>query len=637
MPQIIFNPGNRTIEIAEGTPLLEAAEQLGLSIEAPCGGRGVCGKCLVRITSGKADFQNDGMLPPELEAEGFVLICRTKAGREPLSVEVLSQLELEQGQFAEASSDLHLINRDLLPHEPDLEPDVNMTTVTLQQPAAGDGLSDLDRLEKAATSATGAQRIELPLGLLRTLPEKVRQDGGQVVLTHFNEYGTAHIIDIEAPGQQGSFGIAVDIGTTTVAVQLHDMKSGHILASKTDYNAQVACGMDVISRINYAKKQHRREELRHKVLESINGIVKELAASHGIKHAAIRNASLSGNTTMVHLLLGIDPEYIRLEPYTPAVYSVPYFKAGELGLDIHPGTRVRIAPSVGSYVGGDITSGLLCTSLATASEEICLFIDIGTNGELVLGNSEFLIGCACSAGPAFEGGGIEMGMRASTGAIECADVDRDTGKAHYVTIGAVPPVGICGSGMISLTANLFASGWLDAAGRLDRSRESTSIDTAGKTAKYIIAPAEHSGNGRPVYVSETDLDNLIRAKAAIFSACCVMLRNVGMGFEDLSKVYIAGGFGRYLDIDHAVTIGLLPDLPNGKFAYIGNASLMGAAMTLMSKRHRDKQDELAKRITYIDLSTEPGYMDQYTAALFLPHTDAQLFPHSGERVSRSCR
>jgi uncharacterized 2Fe-2S/4Fe-4S cluster protein (DUF4445 family) len=278
---------------------------------------------------------------------------------------------------------------------------------------------------------------------------------------------------------------------------------------------------------------------------------------------------------------------------------------------------------VGSYVGGDITSGLLCTSLSTEADEVCLFIDIGTNGELVLGNNEFLLGCACSAGPAFEGGGIDCGMRASVGAVEWVDVDASTGLPSCSIIGGGVAAGICGSGIMSLIADLFEKGWLDAGGKLDRSRPCPAVVTDGRAARYLLTQAGE--NRRAVYVSETDIGNVIRAKAAIFSACRVMLRKVGMDFRDLDGVYVAGGFGRYLDVGRAIRIGLLPGLAQDQFHFIGNSSLTGAYMTLLSARHRARQEETAGRITYIDLGAEPEYMGEYTAALFLPHTDAGLF------------
>jgi uncharacterized 2Fe-2S/4Fe-4S cluster protein (DUF4445 family) len=329
---------------------------------------------------------------------------------------------------------------------------------------------------------------------------------------------------------------------------------------------------------------------------------------------------------MVHLLLGLNPEYIRIEPYTPTLLETPCFSAEEVGIAINQNSWVYISPSVGSYVGGDITAGLLCTGLATDSEDISLFIDIGTNGEIVIGNNNFMMTCACSAGPAFEGGGIDCGMRAAIGAIEKVEVETVTGICKYWTIGNVKPMGICGSGMISLLAGLLLTGWIDAAGKFTRKKKSKAIKVDGRNASYIMVPAKQSATGREITISELDIENIIRAKAAIYSACALMLNQVGMTFNDLSSIYIAGGFGRFLDLEKAMIIGLIPDLPMEKFHYIGNSSLTGSYMILVSQEFRKKQIELCKKMTYLELNTEPGYMDQYTGAMFLPHTNPELFP-----------
>jgi uncharacterized 2Fe-2S/4Fe-4S cluster protein (DUF4445 family) len=578
------------------------------------------------------DFDNSSILPKQMLDEGLVLICRTRLMDVAVCVDTFTNIEKEQGKFSKMSEDILLVDKDLLPTPWDFEPIVKEALLDVPQPVMGDGLSDFDRFRRAVFARLGGNQIDLPLPLLKKLPVILRETDGKLALSYHFQSDILRITALDSPECfSAHYGIAVDIGTTTIAVKLVDMKQGDIISSKTDYNKQIECGLDVISRINYARKPERLEELRIKVLETINRLIGELAGLNGIDPDRITSASIAGNTTMVHLLLGIIPEYIRLEPYTPAVYQVPLFNASELGLAVSPFTPVHIAPSVGSYLGGDITSGILCTSLATHSSDVCLFIDIGTNGELVLGNEDFLLGCACSAGPAFEGGSIENGMRASLGAIERVEINKETGLPVYSTIGAVPPAGICGSGIISLVAGLLKTGWIDPAGKLDRARPCRAIDASAKNARYIIAPPEDSPSGKAIFVTESDIDNLIRAKAAIFSACRVMLQSVSMDFGDLSKVYIAGGFGRYLDIDKAKTIGLIPDLPAGTFDFIGNSSMIGAYMTLLSKRHREKQQELAGKITYLDLSTEAGYMDQYTAALFLPHTDRNLFRDITER------
>lgn len=626
MPHITFKPSGIIVDVPANSSLLDAAKKAGISVEIPCGGNGVCGKCLVKIEYGAISFENNGILPQSMLDESFVLICKTKVLDEPVCVHIFSDLEKEKGKFSHTSDDMRLIDSDLLPNLIEIEPIVKKAAIEVASPVMGDGLADFDRFKKAVLSNLGGQDIELPLNLLKALPNKLREADGKITIAFYREENNIHIVNMEQNKYTDRYyGIAVDIGTTTIAVQLVLMTNGKIIASKTDYNAQIECGLDVISRINYAKKPERLEELRTKVTGTINRILKELIMSAGVNSNDIYNASVAGNTTMVHLLLGIIPEFIRLEPYTPAIYQVPFYKAFEIGIDIHPYAPVYLAPSVGSYVGGDITSGILCTKLAAQSEELCLFIDIGTNGEMILGNDDFLLGCACSAGPAFEGGGIEHGMRASQGAIERVDIDKETGTATCSTIGNTAPAGICGSGMISLIAGLFKTGWIDAAGKLNRLKPCSAIEINGKNAKYILAEAEKCKNGKTIYITEADIDNLIRAKGAIFSACRVMLQSIDMDYADVSRIYIAGGFGRYLDIEKSTIIGLLPDLPSEKFTFIGNSSIIGAYMTLLSEKHRKKQLELSKKITYLDLSTDPGYMDQYTAALFLPHTDSKLF------------
>lgn len=619
MGSVTFLPDNITVEVPEGSALLDAARTAGVHAETPCGGSGLCKKCAVRIAAGEADFGNDGYLPGEMAAEGYVLLCKAKVKSGPLSV-MLPSKDDEKGKFS-SDNDLALVDGALLPKA--LSPVVKSISLNVQAPAAGDGLSDADRFDLAVKERLGTA-ASMPLGALQALPETLRAQDGEVAGHYYKTQQGAAIVDITPAGASGDYGVAVDIGTTTVAVQLVDMGSGRVLGTKTEYNAQVACGLDVISRINYAKKPERLAELRQKALSTINGNLGILANGLGIDARNIRNISVAGNTTMIHLLLGVAPEYIRLEPYTPAIYAPQMYAAGEIGIGVNPQAPVYIAPGVGSYVGGDITSGVLCTTLAGDSSDICLFIDIGTNGEIVLGNSDFLIGCACSAGPAFEGGGIEKGMRASEGAIERAVIDKVSGLCDFATIGGAQPAGICGSGMISLAAGLFKTGWLDPSGRFERVRHCDAISIESRNARYIVDHPERGGRGE-VYITEADIDNLIRAKAAIFSACRVLLKNVGLEFGDISRMYIAGGFGRYLNIENAKAIGLVPEIPEDRFVFLGNASLSGAYMTLLSEQHRAKQREIAKKITYIDLSLEPGYMNEYTAALFLPHTDETLF------------
>ncbi|MCU0289546.1 MAG: ASKHA domain-containing protein [Acidobacteria bacterium] len=631
MTNIIFQPSGKTVDVPYGTELLEAARKAEVLIESPCGGSGTCGKCLTRIISGKVAFknhQNHEALSSISTAGRYALACQTKILDEPLLVEIPEQSGREGGQFIDETGEMCLKQHELFPKGWQPSPLTHKLVLEVPPPQLADGLSDLDRLAQTLSKRIEKKDIHYPLSVIHRIAEVLRRENGKVTLTIAETPAQCRVIHIE-PGDQTTnhYGLAVDIGTTTVAVQLVYLPTAAVLGTQTAYNDQIECGLDIISRINYAARPHRLQELRERILKTINFLVNQICRGKNIDPKDINSVVIAGNTTMIHLLLGLPPENIRLEPYTPTLLTAPTFIAGEIGININPQAVAYISPAVGSYVGGDITSGLLCTGMAGERDEVSLFIDIGTNGEIVIGNNEFLVTCACSAGPAFEGGGIEQGMRAALGAIEKIEVDPITGMPTYQTIGQVKPKGICGSGMISLLANLFQTGWLDPAGKLNRAKKSPAIRVNGRQAYYIAAHAEESGlAGKPVMVSETDIENIIRAKAAIYSAASLLLEQVGMKFADLTHIFIAGGFGRFLDIEKAITLGLIPDLPRERYHYIGNSSLMGAYMVLVSQETRQRQQEIARRMTYIELSTDPSYMNQYTGALFLPHTDINQFP-----------
>jgi uncharacterized 2Fe-2S/4Fe-4S cluster protein (DUF4445 family) len=627
MPLITFHPEGKSIEVPRGTELLDAVHQAGISLDASCGGEGTCGNCLVRIESGEIDSDASELLSPAQAAQGFVLACKSRILNVPVVVEIPAQ-SLRGGEpFIDETEVAGIDDQDLFLNEPILDPPVFKSYLDVPGAKLQDGLSDLDRLTRAIQSRCGKHELTVPLEIIRHAAETLRADNGKVTVT-LADYSNQIYVSALEPGDGTSrqFGIAVDIGTTTVAARLVDCTTPRILATRTAYNDQIDCGLDVISRINYARKPERLRELRARVLRTINRLVKAVCQAGNVDHREVTSAVVAGNTTMIHLLLGLNPEHIRLGPYTPTILQSLNLTAREIGIDINAETIVYIPPGIGSYVGGDITSGLLCTRIATGSQNVNLFIDIGTNGELVIGNHEFLLACACSAGPAFEGGGIECGMRAAAGAIDRVTIDHDSGVAACRTIGNAKPAGICGSGMISLLAELFLTGWVDPAGKLRRDKESPAIRIEGRQARFVIVPAQDSASGKPILITESDIENITRAKAAVYAACSLLLEQVELDFEHLADIFVGGGFGRFLDIEKAVIIGLLPDLPRERYHYLGNSSLMGACKTLVSRRSRECQLELCRRMTYLELNTNPAYMNQYTAALFLPHTDIERFP-----------
>lgn len=622
MPNIIFLPLASSVEAAPGAALLEAAARAGVGLDSECGGKGTCGSCLCLVTAGRAGGDSAAFLAPEAIGEGYVLACRAVVGAEDLTVRVPERAAGGPGQF---------VAEDLAPGPAPAPEDLPVAPLILGvDPArAGDGRSDLDRTA-AALARAGEARPRFALSAMRKAAAALRAEDGKISLCLDRTQGRAfRLRPASAAGRP--LGAAVDLGTTTVAVALVDLATGRTLAADTAYNAQTARGLDVISRITWAARPSGLRELTRLARGTVNRLLEGLARRFGRARRDIVAVSLSGNTTMTHLLLGLPPEHIRLAPYTPTVFAPGGLDCREAGLFAHPAAPLFLAPAVGSYVGGDIASGLLASGVAEA-EGVSLFLDLGTNGEAVLGNRDFLLCCACSVGPAFEGGGLACGMRAAFGAVERVDVDMASGAAEAQTIGGGPALGLCGSGAISLMAGLFAAGWLDPAARLDRSRPCPAIRSNGRSADYLLVPAHASGAQHDIVVTETDFGNLLRAKAAVYAGCDLLLAQAGLGFADLDQVVVAGGFGRFLDVDAAIAIGLLPELPREKFRFAGNASLAGSTRALLSCQAQEQRSAIARRMTYLDLSDEPAYMDRFTAALFLPHTEAARFPSAAARI-----
>jgi len=428
-----------------------------------------------------------------------------------------------------------------------------------------------------------------------------------------------------ADAAEGDYGIAVDIGTTTVTAALINLNSGKIVSKASAGNGQIRYGADVINRIIQSSKPGGKEKLRRAVCEeTLAPMMETLCKEGGVDPMDVKRCVIAGNTTMEHLFVGEDAESIRLEPYVPAFLELHGKTAKDVFLPINPDSKMIFAPNVGSYVGGDITAGTLTTMLWN-SEELSLFVDLGTNGELVYGNGDFMLCCACSAGPAFEGGDISCGMRATNGAIEACSIDEETMEPSYTVVGkpGTKPVGLCGSGLIDVISELFRCGIISPKGKFAKEGKRIRRDEYG--ASYVIAFADESGNGKDIELNEIDLDNFIRAKGAIFSAIRSMLNSLDMTVDFIDHIYIAGGIGSGIDIEKAISIGMLPKCELEKYKYIGNSSLMGACAMLLSDEAEDKVFEIGRNMTYLELSTHPGYMDEFVAACFLPHTDSSLF------------
>ncbi len=609
MPCVRFLPLDLTVEVPSGTLIHEAAIRAGLhALELPCGGQGTCGQCLVELPQ---------------EQDRLVLACQTR-----VTHDLVVRLSETANLAMRVVGDSHfLVNEDLLPDPASLSPLSKSLRLTVAQASIEEHYSDWNRLVREITRIEGPRPIYAPLAVLRELAASLREQEGKVTVA-LDERGPALQITSVHSGHQAVrvLGLAIDIGTTTVAAQLVDLDTGGVLGTKTSYNSQIRRGADVISRIDYARNDERLAELRAMVLETVNGLIAGLTAATQAVPNEIRCAFVAGNTTMIHLLLGLPPQHIRVSPYVPTVNPVPVLTALEAGLAIAPDAVVECAPGVGSYVGGDITAGLLCTEIAVNHDEVHLFLDIGTNGEIVVGNADWMVACACSAGPAFEGSGIRSGMRATDGAIEHVEFGANAETVQYKVIGGGAPAGICGSGLICLLGEMFKHGIVDQSGRLNPDRYPGRIDQGESRLAFVLETGSNTAGGEDLTITEADIENLLRTKASIYAACALILESVGLDWEAISRVYIAGGFGRYLQVADAILIGMLPDLPHGRFRYIGNSALTGAYIALLSREHRLKLAGIASRITYMDLSSDPRYMDSYVKSMFLPHTDMERFP-----------
>jgi uncharacterized 2Fe-2S/4Fe-4S cluster protein (DUF4445 family) len=630
--RVIFWPEGKAIPVEEGKTLLEAADMGGTHINNLCGGEGVCGQCKVRIKKGivEKSTKSISLLSREEIQQGYVLSCQTPV-RDNLEVEIPVEARLEGEQILTEGETLTFSIPEEIERPPQEEAGVSfyspLTTkmhLKLPLPTLEDNLSDLERIYREIQRKVKISDPEIELHKIRGLARTLRKNEMSITVTLGRKNNTFKIIQIEGGDiSKRNFGVALDIGTTTVVAQLIDMNSKEILGTKASHNRQSHYGEDVISRIIYACNRNGMEPLIKAVIENIGDLVKSLARENGLELNEITAVMAAGNTTMTHLLLGLEPCFIRTEPYIPTATSFPVMKASEVWIPIHPDGLLGVMPCVSSYVGGDITAGVLASGMGDSSK-VSMLMDLGTNGEIVLGNCEWLVCCSASVGPAFEGGGLKCGMRATKGAIQAVSISN--GHVNYSTIGNVKPYGICGSGVIDVMSELFKNKWIQPDGKFNAEKANSRVRETVEGQEFIIARAGESEAGKDIVMTEYDIGNLIKSKGAVYAAATVLTKSVGIDFQSIDRVFVAGGFGNYLNIEKAIMIGLLPDLPLERFRFIGNSSLAGARMALTSNHAFEKAQDIAKRMTYLELSVSPDFMNEFIAALFLPHTNQNLFP-----------
>lgn len=629
---IEFQPDNIIVQAEEGENLLSAAAAAGVYIHAYCGGDGVCGKCKVRIDEGEV-YADKTTLKQEDWDKGLRLACQAKV-KSDLKITIPEKVSDGRKALKRKPKTTRTISArslDTLIGTWDVDPPVTKLFLELEPPTIEDNVSDMQRIMRGFHKACPGERepsYDHP-ELIRELPTLLRESEWRVTLLLLHGRGEDEpdrIIDVEQGDTTDRlYGLAVDIGTTTCSGVLIDLNSGKVIADASGYNAQIRYGEDVISRIIYAGRPGGLRALQDKVVSTINTIIEDICRKMIISPADISYIMAAGNTVMSHLLLGLDPKYIREAPYVPSVSIFPLTKAVGLGIHAHPSVRLFLYPCIASYVGGDIVSGVHACQMAKSSE-ISLFIDIGTNGEIVVGTEEWMVCAACSAGPAFEGGGIKYGMRASNGAIENFHIHPETYDPMIVTIGRIKPSGICGSGLISIVSELLEAKVIDQQGKFSRNLDNPRIREGTDGWEYVLAWAQDSLLGEDIVITEVDLDNLMRAKGAMYAGYQTLLSSVGLGFEDLDRVILAGNFGAFIDLERAICIGLLPDIDRDRFYYLGNASMLGCQISLTDVKRFRERVRVRQLITNMELSENPEFMTYYMASLFLPHTDMSLFP-----------
>ncbi|OPY33086.1 MAG: Na(+)-translocating NADH-quinone reductase subunit F [Methanomassiliicoccales archaeon PtaU1.Bin124] len=633
-----FFPKNVDITLEDNVTVLEAAFRAGVEINSACGGKGTCGRCRV-LVEGKVESAPSKQISQEEWDRGWRLACMTTIfGDAAVFVPEESRVE-----------DLQIYESFTTGDVEELSPISTATYLEIPVPNLENNLGDKERLEACLRLSEGS--LDIPIEMLRDLPKVVRDSGWRVTSVLDRSGDRPQLIDVNNWDTSGrNFGIALDIGTTTVVLALVDLQTGKTIAQASDYNKQIMCGEDVLARIAFAE-DGGLERLRQLILESIDYLISQVVVLSDVCRPTVKKVcreevtamSIAGNTTMIHLLLGLHPKQIRYEPYVSVANLPPVYRAKDLDIKIHPQAPIYIVPGRASYVGGDIVADVLASGLHKR-DETALLIDVGTNGEVVLGNKDWTVSCSCSAGPAFEGGEVASGMRAMTGAIEKVTIDAKF-EPSYQTIRNDKPRGLCGSGLIDLVSEMFRVGLVDKKGHI-QDVGSQRVRWNGDSREYVVVWAKDTKEtavslamkaksgvwgaktvqGNDIVITDGDIANIIRTKAAMFAAAEVLLDSVKVNFNDLDRVYIAGGFGNYIDVEKAINIGLLPDIPRDRFVFLGNAALGGAWSALLSRERREEAKRVYRSMTYLELTTNQGFFDHFTSALFLPHTEIEKFP-----------
>ena len=628
-----FEPSGLKTEVEQGTLLLEAARKVGLYVSSICGGDGYCGKCKVIIDRGQFHNKPTTLLTPEEVRENVVLACQTKILSDiAVTIPKSHVLETDQILVDADTSRFSALSGDAEQAGYAHDPLVRKLFLKMSQPTVEDHVADHERLQVGIREQIHAPIMQMGYRVLQELPKRLRESNYEVTATVGFRGGATEIVQVE-PGNccRSNYAVAVDVGTTTVVAHLIELVSATSMDAEATYNSQINFGEDYIRRIMYAEENNAFDEMQDRSVQDVNNLIATLATRNAINLSDITAVICAGNTAMTHFLLNLDSTRIRREPYIATASSIPPIRAAETGIHINKRGLLYCLPSVAAYVGGDIVAGVLVTQLNNR-EELSLLVDIGTNGEIVLGNRDWMMCASSSAGPAFEGSGVRHGMRAGNGAIEKLHI-RPDGEVEVKTIGDAAPIGICGSGLLDTLAELFTNGIIDRTGRLQSTETNHGRLSEGEEGlQYALVTGQDHDD---IAITQADIDNLIRAKAGVFAAISLLMETTQTTGDDLGGIYLAGGFGNYLDVGRAVTVGLLPDVPPEKIHFVGNTSIAGAKTVLLSREAQGAAENIAASMTYCDLMSHPRYMEEFIQAKFLPHTDLSLFPSHKVKAGKS--
>ncbi len=620
--KVIFQPSGRQGEIEEGKTILEASQKLAVGIESLCGGKKTCGKCKVRVLEGEfSPFTDEEpqFISESERREGYRLSCSAKIREDALIF--VPEESLIQRQ---------VIKKQITGRPVELKPAILPYFVELHPPSFNDLLGDFDRLKKALTERFHLPSLEIDSPALLKLPFTLREDNWKVTALVWMD---KKILDVKPGRINDIFGLAVDIGTTTVAAYLCNLRNGEIVTTKSIMNPQVAYGEDVMSRINYTIiHPDGLERLHRSIVDGLNRLIKAAVEDVHISPEDILELAIVGNTLMHHLFLGIDPRYLGIAPFPPVLNQPLDIKAMDLGLKVHPSANVHLLPVEAGFVGPD-NVGVLIAEDPHLRDEIVLIIDVGTNGELVMGNRNRLLSASCATGPAFEGAHIRFGMRAAPGAIERVRIDTDTMEVDFKVIGEenwksnsrdIKAKGICGSGVIDAIAELYRSGVVHKSGGFKRECASPRMIISDGKPEFVIAWKEETSFGKEISITQQDIRNIQLAKAALYAGAKLMMKKLDIERPD--RVILAGAFGSHIDPEKAMILGMFPDCELNDISAVGNAAGDGARMALLNIDKRLEAQEIAQKVEYMELTTEPDFQKEFIEAMPIPHMK-DPFPH----------